>query len=251
MAKKNYFNATRIAVIALFSTLSGLLYILNFPIAAAFPSFLELNFSDIPALIGTFALGPLSGAIIVVMKVLIKLVVKSTSTMFVGDLADIVIGIAFVVPAGLLYKHKRTFKGALIGMGVGTLCSVAFAVLFNRVALVPLYVQLYFGGKWEPLVGMMTPLFPSCTKETFYNFYLWVSVLPFNMMRCLIAAVVTLLVYKRISVAINRLSERLTPKGEGSDAREKRNTLIAVLICAFVVLLLILFTLLHYFLWRG
>ncbi len=251
MAKKNYFNATRIAVIALFSTLSGLLYILNFPIAAAFPSFLELNFSDIPALIGTFALGPLSGAIIVVMKVLIKLVVKSTSTMFVGDLADIVIGIAFVVPAGLLYKHKRTFKGALIGMGVGTLCSVAFAVLFNRVALVPLYVQLYFGGKWEPLVGMMTPLFPSCTKETFYNFYLWVSVLPFNMMRCLIAAVVTLLVYKRISVAINRLSERLTPKGEGSDAREKRNTLIAVLVCAFVVLLLILFTLLHYFLWRG
>ena len=251
MAKKNYFNATRIAVIALFSTLSGLLYILNFPIAAAFPSFLELNFSDIPALIGTFALGPLSGAIIVVMKVLIKLVVKSTSTMFVGDLADIVIGIAFVVPAGLLYKHKRTFKGALIGMGVGTLCSVAFAVLFNRVALVPLYVQLYFGGKWEPLVGMMTPLFPSCTKETFYNFYLWVSVLPFNMMRCLIAAVGTLLVYKRISVAINRLSERLTPKGEGSDAREKRNTLIAVLICAFVVLLLILFTLLHYFLWRG
>ncbi|MCI8342916.1 MAG: ECF transporter S component [Clostridia bacterium] len=251
MAKKNYFNATRIAVIALFSTLSGLLYILNFPIAAAFPSFLELNFSDIPALIGTFALGPLSGAIIVVMKVLIKLVVKSTSTMFVGDLADIVIGIAFVVPAGLLYKHKRTFKGALIGMGVGTLCSVAFAVLFNRVALVPLYVQLYFGGKWEPLVGMMTPLFPSCTKETFYNFYLWVSVLPFNMMRCLIAAVVTLLVYKRISVAINRLSERLTPKGEGSDAREKRNTLIAVLVCAFVILLLILFTLLHYFLWRG
>lgn len=251
MAKKNYFNATRIAVIALFSTLSGLLYILNFPIAAAFPSFLELNFSDIPALIGTFALGPLSGAIIVVMKVLIKLVVKSTSTMFVGDLADIVIGIAFVVPAGLLYNHKRTFKGALIGMGVGTLCSVAFAVLFNRVALVPLYVQLYFGGKWEPLVGMMTPLFPSCTKETFYNFYLWVSVLPFNMMRCWIAAVVTLLVYKRISVAINRLSERLTPKGEGSDAREKRNTLIAVLICAFVVLLLILFTLLHYFLWRG
>lgn len=251
MAKKNYFNATRIAVIALFSTLSGLLYILNFPIAAAFPSFLELNFSDIPALIGTFALGPLSGAIIVVMKVLIKLVVKSTSTMFVGDLADIVIGIAFVVPAGLLYKHKRTFKGALIGMGVGTLCSVAFAVLFNRVALVPLYVQLYFGGKWEPLVGMMTPLFPSCTKETFYNFYLWVSVLPFNMMRCLIAAVVTLLVYKRISVAINRLSERLTPKREGSDAREKRNTLIAVLVCAFVVLLLILFTLLHYFLWRG
>lgn len=131
------------------------------------------------------------------------------------------------------------------------MCSVAFAVLFNRVALVPLYVQLYFGGKWEPLVGMMTPLFPSCTKETFYNFYLWVSVLPFNMMRCLIAAVVTLLVYKRISVAINRLSERLTPKGEGSDAREKRNTLIAVLVCAFVVLLLILFTLLHYFLWRG
>ena len=142
MAKKNYFNATRIAVIALFSTLSGLLYILNFPIAAAFPSFLELNFSDIPALIGTFALGPLSGAISVVMKVLIKLVVKSTSTMFVGDLADIVIGIAFVVPAGLLYKHKRTFKGALVAMSVGALCSTAMSILANWLVLVPFYRQL-------------------------------------------------------------------------------------------------------------
>ncbi len=97
-AKANYFSATRVAVIAVFSTLAGVLYAFGFPIAAAFPSWLELNFSDIPALIGTFALGPVSGGIIVFVKILIKLIIKGTSTAFVGELADLLIGMAFVVP---------------------------------------------------------------------------------------------------------------------------------------------------------
>ena len=76
MKNSSYFSSTRIASIALFAALSGVLYVFGFPIAAAFPSFLELNFSDIPALIGTFALGPVSGVIIVVVKIFIKLAIK-------------------------------------------------------------------------------------------------------------------------------------------------------------------------------
>lgn len=238
MAKKNYFNATRIAVIALFGALSGVLYIFGFPIAAAFPSFLELNFSDIPALIGTFTLGPLSGAIVIVIKILIKLLFKSTSTVFVGELADLLIGIAFVVPAGLIYKKKRTFKGALLAMAIGTVSSVAVAIVANRLVLVPFYVKFFFGGAWEPLVGMMTPLFPNCTRETFYTFYLWVSVLPFNVMRCLIAAVVTLLVYKHISRAVNKMNEKLTLKRTRGEKENKIRTVICVLACITVLLAL-------------
>ena len=158
-SSKQFFTATRIAVIAMFATLAGVLYAFGFPISAAFPFWLELNFSDIPALIGTFALGPLSGGIIVFVKILVKLIIKGTSTIFVGELADFIIGLAFVVPAGLIYKRNRTFKGALIGMSAGTLCSVALSVLANWLILVPFYLQLFFGGDWNQLIAPMQALF--------------------------------------------------------------------------------------------
>ncbi len=245
--KKNYFSSTRIAVIAVFSTLAGILYIFNFSISAAFPSFLEFNFSDIPALIGTFALGPASGSIIIVMRALIKLMFKSTSTVFVGDLADIIIGCAFVAPAGVIYKRRRTFRGALVAMAVGTAASVAAAILFNWLILVPFYVQFFFHGSWEPLIGMMTPLFPACTKANFYNFYLWVSVLPFNLMRCLAAIFITLPVYKQISKVINRLNGKLAPKGDEGGEKARKINLGAIIAAAAVVAVILLFALLRYF----
>ena len=248
MAAKNYFSATRIAMIALFSALAGVLYILNFSIPFAFPGFLEFRFSDVPVLIGTFALGPVAGCIIVVFMVLIKLVIVSTSTYFVGDLADILVGFALVIPVGLIYNKNRTFKGALLGLGVGSLVSTALAVLLNRILLVPAYVALMFGGSWEPILGMMTPLFPNCTRENFYSLYLWVSVLPFNLLRCLVASLLTLLVYKRISRAINRLNERLVPKYELTEADVKKRRLVTVLSFAAVALVLVGLALLHYFL---
>ena len=241
---KSYFSSTRIAVLALFSALAGVLYIFNFAIPGVFPSFLAFKFSDIPVLIGTFALGPLSGCIIVVMMVLIKLVCVSTSTMFVGDLADILITVAFCLPAGLIYHRRRTFKGALAGLIVGSLVSIAVAIVSNRFLLVPFYVDWMFGGSWDPILGMMTPLFPSCTREYFYTFYLWVSVLPFNALRCLVASLVTIFVYKHISRAINRLNARLAPKGQPDPAAERHRramiavgVLLAVCVLAFFALL--------------
>ena len=246
-SRRGYFNTTRIAAIAMFSSLAGILYIFNFPIAAAFPSFLEFNFSDIPTLIGTFTLGPVAGVIISVIKILLKLVVKGTSTVFVGELSDLVTSCVFAVTAGLIYKKKRSFKGALIGMAVGTVAEVAVAILFNWLVLVPFYVQFFFHGKWEPLIGMMTPLFPDCTKENFYNFYLWVSILPFNLMRCLVAVLVTLPVYKRISNLINKFNAKITPKNdEGGQKTKKIN--IGVLVGGIVIIaLLVLFALLRFF----
>lgn len=243
-ASKEYFSASRIAVIALFSTLSGILYIFGFPIAAAFPWWLELNFSDIPALIGTFTLGPLSGAIIVFVKIVIKLLFKPSTTLFVGELADFLIGCAFVVPAGIIYKRKRTFRGALMGMSVGSLCSVACSILANWLILVPFYLMLVFNGDWAPLLDPMQKLFPSCTVESFYTFYLWCSVLPFNVMRCLIAILVTLPVYKHISRAVNRFSAKLQPAGG-----EKLNVGMGIAFIAAVAVIL-LFALLRYFLWN-
>ena len=248
MAAKKYFSPTRIAMIALFSALAAVLYIFNFSLPFAFPGFLEFRFSDVPVLIGTFALGPLSGCVIVVLMVLLKLVCVSTSTMFVGDAADILVGIALVIPAGLIYRKKRTFGGALLGMAAGTLLSTALAVLLNRFALVPAYVFLMFGGSWEPILGMMTPLFPSCTQENFYGIYLWAAVLPFNLLRCLVAALITLPVYKHISRAINRLNAKLTPRRRLSEQSERYSAVLTVLGFLLAALVLIFFAVLHYLL---
>ncbi len=248
MPAKKYFSSTRIAMIALFSALAAILYIFNFPLPFAFPGFLEFRFSDIPVLIGTFALGPLSGSVIVVMMVLIKLVCVSTSTMFVGDAADILVGFALVIPAGLIYDRHRTFRGALLALAVGSVISTALAVLLNRYVLVPAYVYLMFGGSWDPILGMMTPLFPDCTQENFYALYLWAAVLPFNLLRCLVAALVTLPVYKHISRAINRLNAKLTPRKKASDTSNRYATALTILGFAVAILVLVFFAVLHYML---
>lgn len=245
-SKKSYFSSTRIALISMFATLAGVLYIFNFSMPFAFPSFLDFKFSDIPVLIGSFTLGPISGAIIVVVQILIKLVIEGTTTNFVGELSDLMTCCAFAVTAGVIYSKKRTFKGALIAIAVGIICEVTVAILMNWLVLVPFYVSFFFGGSWGPLIGMMTPLFPACTKETFYNFYLWGSVLPFNLLRCLVASLVTILVYKRISVLINRFNAKLQPK-EGQETKAKKINYILLFSALGIIVLLVLFTLLRFF----
>lgn len=201
-AKRKFFSASNIAKIGMFAALTTVLYYFpKFPIVALFPSFLELNFSDIPALIGTFSLGPVAGAIIVFVKFLLKL--PSTSTMCVGELSDLVCGLAFVIPAGIIYRRHRTFRGALVGLAAGMVSSVVFSMLSNRFVIIPAYIKL-MGFPMEAIVGMLTPLFPSCTAENFYSYYIPFSVLPFNLLRCLVASAVTLLLYKRISRLLNK-----------------------------------------------
>ncbi len=199
--KKKFFSASNIAKIAMFAALTTVLYYFpKFPISVLFPSFLELNFSDVPALIGTFTLGPLSGTIIICIKILLKL--PATTTGCVGELSDLFCGLALVVPAGLIYKYHRTFRGALAALAVGTLCSTGISLFTNRFIIVPAYSEM-FGGI-DAIAGMMTALFPSISAENFYSYYLPFSVLPFNLLRCLIAAVITLLCYKRISWLLNK-----------------------------------------------
>ncbi len=242
--KKSYFNSARISLIAMFAALAGILYVFKFSLPFAFPGFLEFKFADIPILIGSFTLGPVSGAIIVFCGILIKLVIKGTSTAFVGDLSDLLTSCAFAVVAGIIYAKKRTFKGALVAMAAGTAAELVVALLANRFILIPYFANC-FG--WDAIIKMMNTLFPDCTKENFYNYYLWVSVLPFNMLRCLVAVLVTLPVYKRISKLINKFNAKLTPKNDESGEKTRKINISAIVIGAIIVALLVLFALLRYF----
>ena len=241
---RKYFSSARIAVIAMFSALAGVLYILKFSLPFMFPGFLEFKFADIPILIGSFTLGPVSGAIIVVTGLLIKLVFKGTTTVFIGDLSDLLTSCAFAVVAGLIYSKKRTFKGALAAMGIGTAAEVIVAMLANRFILVPFFATK-FG--WDGVVGMMKGLFPACTEENFYDYYMWVSVLPFNLLRCIVTVIITLPVYKRVSTLINKFNAKLTPKNDADGKKAKKINIISLIAGIAVVFILILFTLLQFF----
>ena len=199
--KKKFFSASNIAKIAMFAALTTVLYYFpKFPIAVIFPSFLELYFSDIPALIGTFAIGPSACAIIIVVKILLKLPFSTSG--FVGELSDLFCGLALVVPAGIVYRRRRTLRGALLALLIGSLCSVVFSVFTNRFIIIPAYASMY--GGIDAIAGMMSSLFPAISAENFYSYYLPLSVVPFNLLRCLIASMVTLLLYKRISWLLNK-----------------------------------------------
>lgn len=190
--------ALTLAKLAILSAISYILYMfVKFPLPMLFPSFLDMQISDLPALIGGFAMGPWYGCIIIVVKCVLKM--PFTGTACVGELGDIIMGIAFVLPASYIYKYHKTKKGALLSLAVGVLSSTAAAMLINRFVLIPFYLQAMFGGSWEPLLGMVSSIYPDATAANFYDFYIFLGVLPFNLLRCLICAVITFFTYKGTS----------------------------------------------------
>ena len=149
-------------------------------------SFLEINFSEVPALIAGFAYGPLSGFIVLVIRLLIKL--PMSSTLMIGELADIIYSTSFVVTASLIYKHKRTFKGVLLALGIAFIAELVVSAAANYFVIYHLYNREFFGGH--------IPF----TAEKFI-----VYVVPFNALKNTLISAITLLVYKRISRFIHSL----------------------------------------------
>lgn len=227
--KQPFFTASRMAAIAIFAAVGGILYPVQIPMPVMFPVWLQFNASDVPVLIGAFALGAPSGAIIAVLRTLIGLIFKPTSTAFIGEAADILCGVALAVPAGLFYAKKKTKGGAGIACLLGGLCSVAVAIFANRFMMIPWYAKRM---GLATLVEAMQMLFPACTEETFYNFYLWFSVAPFNALRCLINSLFTFSVYKNVSALLKKADEKFGKKkppqqsdgentGENADSGEQ------------------------------
>lgn len=188
-----FFTTKNITRISIFSALSLVLYLLfkfNLPF---FPPWLDMQISDMPAMLAAFMMNPVAGAIVLLIKSLIKL--PFTSTAGVGELADFLIGLAFILPAYFIYKHKKNIKNAVLGMAVGSICGTVVAMLANWFLLIPMYAKIFEGG-WDALVGAVKFLFPNITKQTFYNYYIFLSVLPFNLLRFIFTSFVTFFLYK-------------------------------------------------------
>ena len=139
MKQHNLLSIKNVVLMGMFGALSAVLMLFDFPIPFIAPSFYTLDLSEIPVLIGTFSLGPVAGAVIELVKILVKLVLKPTSTGFVGEFANVCIGCSLILPAGLIYQFKKTKKGAIIGMVAGTLIMAVVGAVLNALVMLPFY----------------------------------------------------------------------------------------------------------------
>ncbi len=196
-AAKKGLGVRELAFIGMFGAIAAVLMFFEFPLPFA-PGFYKLDFSEVPVLIGSFALGPIAGVFIELIKILIHFVIKGTSTAGVGELANFLIGIAFVLPAGIIYSLGKTRKRAIIGMIVGTLTMVAAGCFINAFVLLPTYAKA-FEMPMDALIAMGTAVNPHV--NSLLTFAL-LCVAPFNLLKGIVVSIVTMLLYKRISSLI-------------------------------------------------
>ena len=163
--------------------------------------FAEFDFSAIPELIGGYVLGPLGALYIIIIKLLLKLLFQGTSSMFTGEVQNLILSLSYVLPAILYYRKHRTKKGAVIGLTLGSILSIIMAVITNLYLIFPAYIALY-GMNWDGIIEMCTAANPFIKNiPTFVAF----SVLPFNIILRFVSSILTILVYKKISVPIKKM----------------------------------------------
>ena len=190
---KSKFTVRTLAQIGMLSAIAIVLMLFEIPLPFA-PSFYEIDFSEVPVLVGCFAMGPWAGAMIELIKILLNLAINGTMTAGVGEFANFLIGCAFVIPAGIIYRKMHTRKGAIIGMATGTVLMTIFGCFLNAFVLLPAYGKA-FGMPMEALVGMGTAVNAHITSLfTFVAF----AVAPFNILKGIIDSLIVFLIYKKI-----------------------------------------------------
>ena len=187
-------NDTRyITFTALFSCMAAVLMLLEFPLFFA-PGFYKLDLSEVPVMICTFYLGPSAGVICEFIKVVLKILLKGTSTAFVGDFANFVVGCTFVLPASIIYHTKPGNARAITGLAIGTAVMTVFGSLFNALYLIPKFAQL-FHMELDAIVSMGTAVNSSITSVWTLVLY---AVVPFNLVKGVVVSVLSFLLYKAL-----------------------------------------------------
>lgn len=194
------FSTRKMAVTGMFSAIAVILMLFEFPLPFA-PAFYKLDFSELPILVGTFALGPAAGVMMEFLKILLKLFIKSTSTAFVGDLANFVIGCSFILPASVVYAFKKSKKSAIVACITGTLVMTVFGTAFNAVYLLPAFAKLYHNMPIKDLIAMGAKVNGLVREDSIISFVV-ACVAPMNLIKGVSVSLVTLLIYKPLSPII-------------------------------------------------
>ncbi len=186
--KVNLFSTANLTRMAILAAAASVLFIFDFPIGMPF---YKLDLSNIPVLIGAFAMGPVAGVLILTVKGLTGLLHSTSGG--IGELADFIMGLALILPAALIYQKNKTRKGAIIGMAVGVVCAVIVSVFVNKWIMLPFYMgafhmnmdQLVAAAHWDGV-------------DSEWKLLLIITA-PFNLIKGLVISLVTALIYKPLS----------------------------------------------------
>ena len=193
------FSTRKVAMTGMFSAVAMLLHLFDFSLPFA-PPFYKLDFSELPILVGAFAFGPAAGVMMEFIKILLKLFIKGTSTAFVGDLANFVIGCSFILPASAIYAFRKNKKTAIFACVTGTLIMTVFGTAFNAVYLLPAFSRLY-SLPLDNLLAMGSEVNPWVQEGSIVSFVV-ACVAPLNLIKGISVSVVTMLIYKPLSPVI-------------------------------------------------
>ncbi len=187
------------------SAVAAILMYLEIPLPFV-PPFLRLDFSDIPALLAGFAMGPLAGVAVL----LVKNAVHATASwsFLVGELANFTIGVSFVLPAAIIYQRHKNKKSAIIGMLVGGLTMAVTAGFLNAFVLIPLYATV-LNFPVEAIVGMSNEVNPLITD---LKTLIFIGITPFNIVKAAANILIAALIYKPLSPYLHRDSLKKPPK---------------------------------------
>lgn len=195
-AKK--FSTRNLVKIAMLSATAVLLMLFEIPLWFA-PSFYEIDLSEVVVLIGAFAMGPLAGVTIEALKIILNLLINGTITAGIGEFANFLIGCSLVVPAAILYRHRKSRKFAVIGLLVGTLLMTIVGALLNAYLLLPVYANV-FGMPLSALIEMGSKVNANITD---LSSLILLAVVPFNLLKGALTGIVTMLLYKRVSALLH------------------------------------------------
>ena len=188
-------NTAWLVRVAMLSAVATILMLFEFPLPFIAPPFYEIDLSEVPVFIGAFAMGPLAGITIEGVKILLNLIINGTITAGVGEAANFVMGVVFVLPGALIYKSRKTKANAVLGLTIGSVVMVVASCFINAYIMLPVYASA-FKMPIDVIVGMGTKIWPAV--DTMFEFVL-LCVAPFNLLKGIVVSVVTILIYKPVS----------------------------------------------------
>lgn len=186
----------KMALIGILGALSAVLMIfIHFPLPFM-PPFMDFDFASVPEMIGGFALGPSAAVMIIAIKILIKLCLIGTSTVFTGEVQNFILSLAYVLPAVYVYQRNKSKKSAIQGMMLGTVICTIVSVFSNIYFIIPFYAKLYANMTFEAIIGMCAAINPMVNSAFTLAIF---GIIPFNIIKNGITSIVTVILYKKIS----------------------------------------------------
>lgn len=188
---------------AMFGALAAVLMLFELPIFFTLP-FIKLDFSDVPVILGAYMLGPLWGCAIGGIKIALNFAMNGTITAGIGELANLMFTLAYVLPACLIYRVKRTKSGAVLSLVIATAFASVVAVILDLLVVFPVYMKA-FHLDMKTLIGMGSKALPVVKSEASL---MWLSVFPANLLKYTCASVIAFFVYSPLRKLINTVTHK-------------------------------------------